>query len=76
MQAWGDEIARAVAASQQVGAWPAALVRLCEHTRSDPAGLMEAGQLTVGFRGFGRAEAEVLERMTLVELITALDRVG
>ena len=61
-QAWGDAIASAVAASQQVAAWPAGLERLCAAVKLDGSPqLMEAKSLVVGFRPFGRAEAEMLE---------------
>ena len=65
-QAWGDAIARAVAALQQVSEWPAALQRLCEDLHETPAGLMQAKQLVVNFHKFGQAEAEVLELLLRV----------
>ena len=64
--AWGDAIARAVAASSQVGAWPGALQRLCEAASLQPEGLMERRELVVGFKTFGLAEAEVLELLLRV----------
>ena len=63
---WGGAIARAVAASQQVGAWPSALARLCASAGLEPRGLMAAKQLMFGFREFGLAEAEVLELLMRV----------
>ena len=61
-QAWGDAIASAVAASQQVAAWPEALRRICSSVFiNEPAGLPQARTLIIGFRTFGLAEAEVLE---------------
>ena len=66
-QLWGDAIARAVAASQQVAAWPEALRRLCAAVNLDgPPQLMMAKNLIVGFRNFGLAEAEVLELLLRV----------
>ena len=66
-QAWGDAIASAVAASQQVAAWPEALRRLCAAVNLDgPRKLMMAKNLIVGFRNFGLAEAEVLELLLRV----------
>ena len=65
-QAWGDAIARAVAASSQVGAWPGALRRLCDALSLTVGQLMLRPELVIGFKSFGLAEAEVIELLLKV----------
>ena len=64
-QAWGDAIARAVAAGEAVGRWPDALRRLCDAAHVAPSALMGAKQLVLGFLNMAppvaQAVAEVLE---------------
>ena len=65
-QAWGDMIARAVAAKQAVELWPEALHRLCEASKLEPAALLHAEGLVLSFKPFGQPEAEVLELLLRV----------
>ena len=65
-QAWGAAIARAVAASHQVGMWPGALQRLCALAKLEPSALLHAPKLIFNWRELGRAEAEVLELLLRV----------
>ena len=65
-QAWGDMIARAVAAKQAVELWPEALQRLCDASKLEPAALMHAKGLVLSFKPFGQPEAEVLELLLRV----------
>ena len=60
-QLWGDAIARAVAGSQQVRRWPAALRRLCAQAKLAPDALLLAPKLILSWKGLGQPEAEVLE---------------
>ena len=64
--AWGSAIARAVAASSQVGAWPGALQTLCKAVSLDPEKLMQRTDLVFRLRKFGCAEAEVIELLLKV----------
>ena len=65
-EAWGGAIARAVSASSQVGAWPAALERLCKVLALEPTTLMQKSELVLRFRGLGQAEGEVVELLLKV----------
>ena len=65
-QAWGNAIARAVAASHQVGLWPGGLKKLCALAKLEPAALLHAPKLIFNWRELGRAEAEVLELLLRV----------